>query len=111
MNFTRHLEDVKEGSITTVLVYPETSEENNASASLQILQFVIGAAEIPPLGFKNQPRVVFNHVDPEEVSSNTCANQLCLPVNGKMTESDSFKEFTDCILNSPGFGKVWLSSN
>ena len=69
MNFTRHLEDVKESSITTVLVDPETNEENNASVNLQILQFVTGAAEIPPLGFKNQPRVVFNHVDPEEVSS------------------------------------------
>ena len=69
MNFTRHLEDVKEGSITTVLVDPETNEENNASVNLQILQFMTGAAEIPPLGFKNKPCVVFNHVDPKEVSS------------------------------------------
>ena len=67
-----------------------------------------GTAEIPPLGFKNQPCVVFNHVDPlRKLEANTCALQLCLPVNDKMTENDSFKEeFSDCILNSPGFGKV-----
>ena len=109
MNFTRYLEDVEEGSITSVLVDPDTNEEINASVNLsQILQFVTGAAEIPPLRFKNQPRVVFNHVDPlRKLEANTCALQLCLPAKDKMTENDSFKEeSTDCILNSPGFGKV-----
>ena len=39
MNFTRYLEDVEEGSITSVLVDPDTNEEINASVNLsQILQ-------------------------------------------------------------------------
>ena len=44
---TRYLEDVEEGSVTSVLVDPDTDEEISASVDLsQILQFVTGAAEI-----------------------------------------------------------------
>lgn len=73
----------------------------------EVLSFVTGSDEIPPLGFNPQPMIKFwEDVRPK---ANTCGNTLYLPLFPSHTTNtiayEAFKEnMDDGILNSPSFG-------
>ena len=105
LNFTRYLEDVESGGVTSKIVDLNTNEESELQVTMPaLLQFITGSSSVPPLGFVDKPpSITFQHdASGRKLSANTCANTLHLPVN------NTFKvEFTSCMAESPGFGNVW----
>ena len=80
----------------------------------QLLMFITGTNQIPPVGFENKISVKFKH-DCDAVSSNTkckcrpttstCALQLIIPIHIDSSE-ECIELFIDAIKNGQGFGKV-----
>ena len=108
-NFTHYLEDVEEGLITSTVLDPETDEVHTSKVGLaHVLQFVIGCPGLPATGFHTNVTIDFDHEEIQrKLSANTCSCTLNIPVCELLASYESFKsEFTECILSSPGFGKV-----
>jgi HECT-domain (ubiquitin-transferase) len=75
-----------------------------------VLVFATRADEVPPLGFKPQPEITFQHDSQFSANHGThnskyplaspCANRLML----SKTYNDFKADMEDCILQAPGFG-------
>lgn len=83
-------------------------EEKQVQVKLEdILIFATGAAEIPPMGFSEQPTVVFkskHEVGNVLPSASTCVNRMYLPVHDTY---ETFKcKFLLGITCAIGFGTV-----
>ena len=76
---------------------------HDAEASIEeVLVFVTGASRPPPLGFNEPPTITFADDEPFPMS-NTCSNNIRLPVC--YSEFEEFKQKMDfAIKNSPSFG-------
>ncbi len=73
-----------------------------------VLVFVTGCENIPPLGFSPKPTIVFDHdCGQRKISVNTSINRLTFPVSDVLLQYENFKEdIIFCILNSQGFGMI-----
>ena len=69
-----------------------------------IMSFVTGMPEIPPLGFRPPPTILFQNTSIFP-SANTCSNQLHLPLK-EMTFEEFKYSMTYGIVNTAGFGKI-----
>ena len=72
---------------TLKVVDPNGKEEQHHITLESIVVFATGMPEEPPLGFSPKPALLFQK-DTIFPSANTCANQMCIPIQ-KMT----FEEF------------------
>ena len=108
LNFSRYLEEVETGNVTSDIVDLTNDEVSQIVVVLSnVLQFITGSSSVPALGFVDQPSITFQHDSQRKMSANTCANTLHLPVNTTFSTYDDFKaEFTSSMVCSPGFGNV-----
>lgn len=92
-------------------LFLQDAEENQSCITLQdVLAFITGADEIPALGF---PKPIDIHFYDYELANNcrrrpwtsTCALTLNLP-RGIEDPDELSNLLKECILNSPGFGKL-----
>ena len=109
LNFSRYLEEVESGLVTSSVVDVTTDEESQMTITLAtVLQFITACSSLPAAGFDDQPSITFMHNDlGRKLTANTCSNTIHLPVSCTFLSYESFKtEFTSCIAELPGFGNV-----
>ncbi len=86
------------------------SEPENLPLILEdVLIFTTGAAGVPPLGFEEEPSIVFNAEDEAKSdlpTSSTCTNTLFIPTTNH-NDCEKFKyKFAQGITCAVGFGQV-----
>lgn len=90
-------------------LFLQDAEEKQVDVSIQdVLVFITGADEVPPLGLPKLIDIYFYDYDEHckrRPWVSTCALTLHLPRG--FDKPEEFSEMmTECILNSPGFGKL-----
>ncbi|XP_065887268.1 uncharacterized protein [Dysidea avara] len=100
VNYTQAVEDCQG---TMELTDPRDQAKETFHISLEdIVVFATGMAEEPPMGFLPKPSLVF-HSDRRHPRSNTCANEIGIPVQ-RMPYEEFAYNMTYGILNTIGFG-------
>eukprot|EP00794_Sanderia_malayensis_P000954 gene954-270_t len=99
------------GVLDTMRKNPLSSRKLLQSSGVKELsadKFITGCPGIPATGFDSQLSVNFEHTETQrKLTANTCSCTLHLPVGKVLIEYEKFRnEFTECMLNSPGFGQV-----